>query len=104
MTERITISRLCLGFKYKISGAAVNRYAIEFNPSVKTFPTSNISPEYDFPFIFNSVEIIIFRIYKAPINAIELISFLNLASESITKKEIGKIKIHIVVEAKLDNE
>jgi hypothetical protein len=42
--------------------------------------------------------------YKIPIKAIELISFLNFSSESITKKEIGKINIHIVVAARLDKE
>jgi hypothetical protein len=42
--------------------------------------------------------------YNTPIKAIELISFLNLSNESITEKEIGKINIQIVVEAKLDRE
>jgi hypothetical protein len=95
---------LCLGFKCKIRGDAVNRYAIEFRPSVNTFPTSKISPEYDFPLMLKRVEIMIFKMYKTPMKAIELISFLNFNPVSITKNETGRIKIQIVVDAKLDNE
>lgn len=93
--EIIIIHFLYFGLRWIKRGLATSRYAIEFRPSVKTLPTSKISLEYDFPTIPSDVEIIIFRMYRMAIKAIEFNSFLNLLIEFIERKEIGKINAHI---------
>tara|TARA_B100000524_G_scaffold110751_1_gene53673 strand:+ start:27305 stop:27517 length:213 start_codon:yes stop_codon:yes gene_type:complete len=54
------------------------------------------------PVIPNTVEIIMFIIYKTPISAIEFNNFLNRLILFIRKNEIGNTNIQMAAEAMLD--
>ena len=102
--ESKMIHFLYFGLRCIRRGTARRIYAIEFRPSVKTFPTSKISLEYDLPMMPKDVESMMLSIYRIAIKAMAFNSFLYLLIELIERNEMGKIKTHIYVAARFESE